>query len=93
MQCPVCRAENTDATCRRCKADLTLLAQLEHARADALAQAADSAAAGNGEQALRHAETAHRLREDRDSWRWMAVASLLMRDFARALDCHQKTRV
>lgn len=36
--CPCCRAANTAATCRRCKADLSLLVRFrEHARAAAVA--------------------------------------------------------
>jgi hypothetical protein len=91
MRCPVCKAENAeDATCRRCKADLSLLVKLEQARRHALACAAQAVAAGDGEQALRHAEIAHRLREDRDSWQWLAVAYLLLRDFGRALAARER---
>jgi len=88
MRCPVCRAENAeDATCRRCKADLSLLATLEQARRDALAQAMHAAATGDGVRALALAEAAHQLRPDRETWRWLAVAHLLLRDYARALAC------
>jgi len=91
MRCPVCRAENAeDAICRRCKADLSLLVTLEQARRHALAEAAHAAAAGDGERTLRHAEIAHRLRADRESWRWLAVAYLLLRDFGRALAARSK---
>ena len=90
MRCPVCRAENEDATCRRCKADLSLLVALEQARGHALAQAACAAAAGDGAQTLEHAEAAHHLRADRDSRRWLAVGSLLQRDFAKALAHRQR---
>jgi hypothetical protein len=91
MRCPVCKAENgEDATCRRCKADLSLLVTLEQARRHALACAAQATAAGDGEHALRHAEAAHRLRQDRDSWRSLAVAFLLRRDFRRALAARER---
>jgi hypothetical protein len=89
MRCPVCRAENADATCRRCKADLSLLETLEQARRHALTQAANAAASGDGAATLMHAEVAHQLRVDRDSWRWLAVGHLLQRDFAKALACHR----
>lgn len=40
--CPCCRAANTAATCRRCKADLTLLVRLrDTARAAAVAALRD----------------------------------------------------
>ena len=88
MRCPVCRAENVeDATCRRCKADLSLLATVEQARRHALAQSASAASLGDGQRTLHHAESAHRLRRDAESWRWLAVGALLMRDFALAAAC------
>ncbi|MBI2806163.1 MAG: hypothetical protein HYX68_14370 [Planctomycetes bacterium] len=88
MRCPVCKAENAlDVTCRRCKADLSLLVTLEDSRAYALAEAAQAAAAGDAGQTLVHAEAAHRLRADAESWRWLAVGSLLARDFNLALAC------
>jgi ubiquinone biosynthesis protein UbiJ len=87
VRCPVCRAENVEATCRRCKADLSLLLTLEQARQHALAQAANAAASGDGQAALQFAEDAHSLRRDPESWRWLAVASLLLRDYPRALAC------
>jgi hypothetical protein len=92
MRCPVCRAENDDVTCRRCKADLSLLAALEQAREQALAEAAHAAAEGNGMGTLIHAEKAHRLRRDPDSWRWLAVGGLLIRDFALATACWRQAR-
>ncbi len=92
MRCPVCRAENTEATCRRCKADLSLLVTLEQARRHALTQAANAAASGDGAATLQHAEVAHKLRVDRDSWRWLAVGHILQRDFVRALACHRHTQ-
>jgi hypothetical protein len=96
MRCPVCKAENAenaeDATCRRCKADLSLLVTLEQARRSALAAAAQAAAAGDGWRTLQHAEAAHRLRRDADSWRWLAVGGLLVRDFALAAACWRQVR-
>src|SRR5437660_146133 len=81
MRCPVCRAENAeDATCRRCKADLSLLVTLEDSRRRTLAQAAHAAASGDGMRTLQYAEAAHRLRRDPQSWRWLAVGGLLIRD-------------
>ena len=92
MRCPVCRAENDDVTCRRCKADLSLLAALEQSRSQVLGRAAHAAAIGDGAAASRQAQVAHELRADSASWRWLAVGALLQRDFARALACHQRVR-
>jgi hypothetical protein len=93
MRCPVCRAENAeDPTCRRCKADLSLLVTLEQARRHALAQAAGAAASGNGMRTLQYAEAAHWLRRDHETWRWLAVGGFLVRDFALALACWRQAR-
>jgi hypothetical protein len=71
---------------------LTLLTALEQTRRHVLAQAAVAAADGDGAETLVHAETAHRLRADAESWCWLAVGSLLARDFALALACYRQTR-
>ena len=93
MRCPVCRADNAeDATCRRCKADLSLLVTVEQARREALAHAANAAASGDGLRTLQYAEAAHRLRRDAESWRWLAVGGLLIRDFALATACWRQTQ-
>ena len=93
MRCPVCRAENAeDATCRRCRADLALMVAVEQARRQALTQAAHAAASGDGMGTLQHAEAAHRLCRDAESWRWLAVGGLLVRDFQLALACYQRAR-
>ena len=91
MRCPVCRAENVEeATCRRCRADLTLLVALEEARRAALAKAARAAATGDAAGTLTNAEMAHRLRADADSACYLALGHLLNRDFAQALAQHQR---
>jgi hypothetical protein len=92
MRCPVCQAENAGATCRRCKADLALLVKLEEARRSELALAHGALAAGAAALALGHAEAAHRLRADADSWRCLATAFLLERNFAQALACRAHAR-
>jgi hypothetical protein len=92
MRCPVCRLENVEATCRRCKADLSLLLTLEEARKHAFNKAASAAASGDGPAALRFAKDAHRLRDDADSWRSLAVAHMLLRDFPQALACWRLMR-
>ncbi len=93
MRCPVCRAENAmDAACRRCKADLSLLIAVEEARAIELAKSASAVARQDGVAALRHAEAAHHLRADRETWIRLAVAHLLRRDFGRAVACRAAAR-
>src|ERR1043166_10279889 len=93
MRCPVCRAENAEEpTCRRCKADLSLLVLVEQARRTALAKAALAAAKGDGVRTLHFAEEAHRLRRGGDSWQWLAVGGLLNRDFVLAAACWQRAR-
>jgi hypothetical protein len=89
MRCPLCRAENDDATCRRCKADLTPLFALDASRRHALDEAARAAAAGDGARTLKHAHAANRLRADQESARLLAIGYLLTRDFARALQYQQ----
>jgi hypothetical protein len=92
MRCPACRAENTEPTCRRCKADLSLLFTLEAQRDRARAEAADAVARGDGGEALRQARTAHRLRAGEDSLRLLAVGHLLRRAFGEALACYEQLK-
>jgi hypothetical protein len=88
MRCPACAAENSQGPqCRRCRADLALLFALEDQRRGVLAAARRHVAAGDGPAALGLAEEAHRLRRDADSWRVLALAHLLRRDFAAAQRC------
>ena len=90
IRCPVCRAENDlGPLCRRCKADLSPLVDLEDRRANVLRLAAGAAARGDAEAIIRHAREAHLLRSDQDTLRWFATGYLLRRDFARALECHR----
>ncbi len=93
IRCPVCRAENEDVTCRRCKADLSLLFAMEDARQAALGEAARAAAAGDGARTLEHARTAHRLRADNESLRWLAVGYLLKRDYSAAIAQYQSVQL
>lgn len=79
--------------CRRCKADLSLLVSVEQVRREMLAQAARAADLGNGQRTLQFAEEAHRLRADHDSWRWLAVGGLLVRDFKLAAACWRQVQV
>jgi hypothetical protein len=85
MRCPVCRADNASGpSCRRCKADLTLLFNLEAQRDQALAAATYCVRQGQLTRALRLAEGADALRGDDRSRELLAVIHLLRRDFALA---------
>jgi hypothetical protein len=87
IRCPICRADNDDDTgpaCRRCKADLAPLVELEERRALALGRAAQALAFGDASGVLRHARQAQVLRAGADVSRWLAVGHLLYGDFAQA---------
>jgi Flp pilus assembly protein TadD len=93
MRCPVCKADNSQGPlCRRCKADLSLLFQLEEERGAALSAARKQLAAGAYADAVHQAERADRLRRDNESRRVLAAACLLQRDFARAWALFQEAR-
>jgi len=86
LRCPVCKADNTQGPlCRRCKADLSLLFALEEQRRQALASARRAAAVGDWHSFRREAEHADRLRRDDETRRLLALAHLLLRDYAGAL--------
>ena len=73
IACPCCRAGNETATCRRCKADLSLLAAIE-ARREYLLDAA-RAKLGRGEDASPMIEEATVLRVGSDAVQLHAVAA------------------
>jgi hypothetical protein len=90
MRCPVCKAENAQGpSCRRCKADLSLLFELEGQRDRALAEAQGAAARGQWARAVTLAEGAQALRSGADAGRLAAVGRLLRRDFAGAWAAYQ----
>ena len=84
MICPVCRAENTERTCRRCRADLGMLFDLEATRNHLLSQVEQAWREQNKYAARRFALDAARLRNGPDTDRWLAITSLATRDFKRA---------
>lgn len=85
MRCPVCKAEITQGPlCRRCKADLGLLFTLHEQRQRELALAHRRLSEGRWPEAVRHARAADAMRQDDESRRLVAVASLMARDFAAA---------
>jgi hypothetical protein len=90
MRCPVCRADdNHTEQCRRCKADLGLLARIERDRAASLGAAERHAGRGDAEACLASAQRTHLLRTDRDSLRLIAMGSLLKMDFTGALRAYR----
>ncbi len=93
MRCPVCKADNPQGPqCRRCKADLSLLFDLEEQRGQALTEARHRLHRGEWSEAARQAETADWLRGDEESKRLAALAHLLDGDFATAWRCYQNWR-
>src|SRR5262245_5707238 len=89
MRCPVCKAENaTGPLCRRCRADLSLLFALEAQRARLIADAQSAAGRGDGDETVRLATAAQRLRGGDDTRRLLAVGHLLRGAFAEAWQCY-----
>lgn len=89
MQCPVCRANNSEeGNCRRCKADLSLLWTLEQQH-DALLRLATEKLSTNAEEAVGTAELAQQTRDNKETRRVLALAYLARRDFAKALTLWQ----
>jgi hypothetical protein len=91
LRCPVCKAENAQGpTCRRCRADLSLLWQAEARRAWALAAARRALADGRWAEAAARTAEAHGLRGDAESRRLLAMTRLMRRDFAGAWSCYRR---
>jgi hypothetical protein len=90
MQCPVCKAERAQGPqCRRCKADLSLLFDLEERRALALTEAKSQLVCGDRIRARSAAVVGHRLRSDAESRRLLVLAHLVNRNFQAAWQCYQ----
>ena len=86
LRCPVCKAENAAGpNCRRCKADLSLLFDLEAERGRLLEEARHLAAEGRWREFLDVVELAHNLRSDDETQQLRAVARLLNGDYGGAL--------
>jgi Flp pilus assembly protein TadD len=91
VPCPCCKASNdAGPTCRRCKADLSLLFQLEADRAALVEQARELVAQSRPEESLAHLDRAAQLRRGDDVLRLRAVALLLSRDYAGALAAYHE---
>jgi hypothetical protein len=93
MRCPVCKADNSLApTCRRCKADLVLLWDLEARRDALLASARRQLQQGNWLAATTEAHSAAALRRGLDAAQLGAVARLLARNFDGALSTYRRAQ-
>src|SRR5262249_36627739 len=90
IACPLCRAENAERTCRRCKADLGLLWDVEHQRARLLFDAAEALRRRDCFVAIELAESARELRDDADAAQLIACAHLVRGKFGRALEWHAR---
>jgi len=88
VRCPTCRAENSEPTCRRCKADLSLLFTLETERDRVMATAKAAMLDGRFDDAYSAAWHAQELRRGDDAARLVALASLARGDYAEALRWH-----
>ena len=85
LRCPVCKADNTTGpTCRRCKADLSLVFALEDHRAVALSEAKDALDERQYAEAHSAALRADHLRRDEVSNRLVALTAILCGDHAQA---------
>jgi hypothetical protein len=92
LRCPVCKADTATATCRRCKADLTMLFTLEEDRAALLRRARRLLASGRAAEAAEAARHANGLREDEESLKVVAMASLLLGDHHEAWRVYRRVR-
>lgn len=92
LRCPVCRAVNEQGpACRRCRADLSLLFQLEDQRRQAVAAAYGAFARREWDAMYALAQGAHALRRDEGTARLLALACLLRRDFPAAWQAYRAT--
>ena len=83
IPCPCCRASNESPVCRRCRADLSLLAAIE-ARREYLLEAA-RVKLGRGEDTWTMIEEAASLRNGSDAAQLRAVAALIRGEYAAAI--------
>ncbi len=85
IACPCCRASNETATCRRCKADLSLLAMVEARRRYWIEAARAALSGGDGIAAEAALAEAAGLRGGADVAQLRALAALLKGDYAGAV--------
>lgn len=93
MRCPVCKAVvDQGPQCRRCRADLSLLFDVEKQAETARTAAASFVCQGRREDSLRMAEGAFATHADSESQRLLAVLHLLRRDFAGAYQAYRQLK-
>ncbi len=90
IACPACRADNSERTCRRCRADLGMLWDLEAQRQRLLADVGDALRRGELVRVIDIAQAALDLRDGTDAARVIACAYLLRGKFFRALEWHER---
>jgi len=92
IACPACKATNDiGPNCRRCKADLQLLFDLESQRQALLAQVDDALQRQSWSEALGHLATCAEIRLDAEVWQRRAVYHLLRREFGAAWAAYRRT--
>ena len=92
FRCPVCRAAIDDElTCRRCRADLSLLFAIEDERVCHVTAARDALQQGDWETAVAQVAEAASLRCDDESRMLEAAAHLLRGDFPAAWGAYLRT--
>jgi hypothetical protein len=93
MICPVCKAQNHQGPlCRRCRADLAPLFLIEAHQERLLCEARLECGQGRWSAAMGFADVAAELENDEKSRRFLAVLSLLRRDFPGAWQAYQRYR-
>ena len=90
IACPACRADNAERTCRRCKADLGMLWDLEATRSQLLADGYAALDRRDADAATAAGESARALRDDVDAIRLIACGHLLARRFDEAAKWHAR---
>jgi hypothetical protein len=91
LTCPCCKASNTTNTCRRCKAELSLLAAVETAREGHVVLARRFAAELRTAEAISHLDHAAALRPGDDLDQIRSAVLLLGGRFADALAAYHAT--
>jgi hypothetical protein len=92
IACPACRAENSDRICRRCRADLGLLWDLEIERQRLMADAGDALRRCDWARVIDLSENVRQLRDGPDAARLIACAYLIRGKFYRALEWHARAK-
>jgi Flp pilus assembly protein TadD len=91
LTCPCCKASNTADTCRRCKADLSLLSAVEAVREHHVTLTRRFIAELRTAEALSHLDHAAALRPGDDLRQLRAAVLLVSGRFADALAAYHAT--